>query len=187
MSCPAARYVPARRYVFMTFFAAGGTLLAAWTGLRWPPAWIAAVLFAISALLVLSLAMRPAIEIHEAHLKVGRRVIPWSDVRRLNRIGWKAPLAVNLSLSRGRELLLVYPGDVESSMSLLRHLRRYSREALLDGVPYRQFWGEPPAAQPKLAPPRYRLLRAEDEEAVERMFQRLKSVGSLDPRGSDET
>jgi len=72
-------------------------------------------------------------------------------------------------------------------VSLLRHLRRYSREALLDGVPYGQFWGEPPSAAPKqIPPPRYPLLRPEDEEEVERMLQRLKSVGRLDPRGSDE-
>jgi len=25
---------------------------------------------------------------------------------------------------------------------LLRHLRRYSRDALIDGIPYRQYWGE---------------------------------------------
>ncbi len=172
----------------MAFFAAGGTTFAAWTGLRWSPAWIAAALFAISALLVSLLALRPAIEIHETHLKIGRMAVAWSDIRRLDRTGWNAPLAVKLSLSGGRQVLLVYPGDFESSISLLRHLRRYSREALLDGVPYRQFWGEPPAVEPKQSPPpRYQLLRAEDEEEVERMFQRLKSVGSLDPRGSDET
>ena len=84
-------------------------------------------------------------------------------------------------------LLLVYPGDFDSSTSLLRHLRRYSREALLDGIPYRQFWGETPAAEQKqLPPPRYPLLRPEDEDEVERMFQRLKSVGRLDQRGSDD-
>ena len=172
----------------MAFFAAGGTAFASWTGVRWPPAWIAAALFAISAVLVFLLAIRPTIEIHESYLKVGRTGIPWNEIRRLDRTGWNAPLAVTLSLSGGRQLLLVYPGDVESSISLLRNLRRYSREALLDGVPYRQFWGEPPAIETKQLPtPRYQLLRVEDEEEVERMFQRLKSVGSLDPRGSDET
>jgi hypothetical protein len=168
--------------------AVGGMGLAAWTGMRWPPAWIAAALFAISALAVLVLALRPPVEIHETHLQIGRRAVAWGDVRRLDQTGWNAPLAVHLTLKDRQRILLVYPGDPDSCVSLLRHLRRYSREALLDGVPYRQFWGEPPAAAPKqLPPPSYRLLLPEDEEEVERMLQRLKSVGRLDPRGSDES
>ncbi len=89
-----------------------------------------------------------------------------------------------MTLADQQRILLVHAGDLDSSTSLLRHLRRYSREALLDGIPYRQFWGEAPT--PKNLPPRYPLLRPEDEEEVERLFQRLKSVGRLDQRGSDE-
>jgi hypothetical protein len=168
-------------------FAVGGGLLAVWTALRWPPSWIAAALFAISALGVLLLALRPAIEVHETHLLIGRRAIAWSEIRRLDQTGWSAPLAMHLTLAGGKRLLLLYPGDADSSVSLLRHLRRYSHQALLDGVPYRQFWGEPLVEESKAGPPpRYPLLRPEDEQEVERMFQRLKSVGRLDPRGSDE-
>lgn len=160
-------------------------------GLRWPMVWMTAALFAISALAIWALARLPAIEIHGTHLMVGPRVIAWSEIRRLDQTRWNAPLVVQMTLDRGRRLLVVYPGDLDSSASLLRHLRRYSREALIDGIPYRQFWGEPqgkpPAAEPnQLPPPRYPLMRPEDEEEVERMFQRLKSVGRLDPRGSDE-
>jgi hypothetical protein len=184
---PVARYTPSRRYSWLALFALGGVLLAGWTGLRWPPAWIAAVLFGVSAIAVLLLALRPAIEIHETHLLVGRKAIAWSDIRRLDQTGWTAPLAIHLTLSGDRRLLVVYPGDFDSSTSLLRHLRRYSREALLDGIPYRQFWGETPATERKQLPaPRYPLLRPEDEDEVERMFQRLKSVGRLDQRGSDD-
>ena len=92
---------------------------------------------------------------------------------------------MRLSKEDQRRVLLLYAGDLDSAASLLRHLRRYSREALLDGIPYRQFWGESDAPK-QLPPPRYPLLRPEDEDEVERMFQRLKSVGRLDPRGSDE-
>jgi hypothetical protein len=35
-------------------------------------------------------------------------------------------------------------------------------------------------------PPRYPLLRPEDEDEVEKMFQKLKSVGRIDGRSSDE-
>ncbi len=205
------RFTPARRYLAMAIAAAAGAALSIWSALRWDPAWlldaapwiprdlgsafgpalspswIAAVLFAIPAVALFLLAFRPAIEIHEAHLKIGRRQIPWAEIRRLDQTGWNVPLVVHLTLDGERRVLLIHPGDFDSSASLLRHLRRHSRAALLDGVPYRQFWGEPPSAAPlQIAPPRYPLLRPDDEEEVERMFQRLKSVGHLERRDADE-
>lgn len=173
---------------------------------------------------MLALVLRPSIEIHESHLQVGRRSIPWRAIRRLDRTGWNAPLVMRLGILRAvretaqpalrkgaralagagvfeENLTLIYPGDLDSSTSLLRHLRRYSKEALLDGVPYAQYWGEPSAqasqtavhaphavAAPEApnAPVRYPLLRPEDEEEVEKMFQRLKSAGRIEQRGPDE-
>jgi hypothetical protein len=182
-----------------------GTVFCAWTGLRWPATWTAAALFGATAASLIALLSRPSIEIHETHLQLGRRVIFWPEIRRLDQTGWIAPLAVTLTLSNERRVLLVYAGDLDSSTSLLRHLRRYSRNALLDGIPYRQAWGElgttpepgkthESAADPKRQPPTpYRpLLRPEEEEEIEKMFQRLKSVGRLeqrdqrDQRGSDD-
>jgi hypothetical protein len=134
---------------------------------------------------LLLLALLPAIEIHENHLMIGQRAIAWGDVRRLDQIPWLAawnlPLAVYLTMADESCVLVVYAGEADSSASLLRHLRRYSREALLEGIPYSQFWGETAAAK-QLPPPRYPLLRPEDEEEIERMFQRLKTVGRLDHR-----
>jgi hypothetical protein len=196
----------------MALFAVGGTLLSvcialrlgpawlmgggwgpmpwspvSWSPASWGTAWIAAAFFALPAVFLLLLACRPAIEIHETHLRVGRRDIPWSQITRLDQTGWSVPLAVYLTFKDESRLLLVYPGDFDSSASLLRYLRRYSREALLDGIPYRQFWGEPAANERKQVPlPRYPLLRPEDEEEVERMFQRLKTVGHLERRNPDE-
>lgn len=173
--------------------------------MRWPAAWLAAGGFAASALALLALVLRPAVEIHESHLKIGRRKIAWSDVRRLDRTGWNAPLVLHLTVAVEQQatqerVRLIYPGDLDACRSLLRHLRRYSREALLDGVPYPQFWGEVsnrkaqtgapqqrqlPSGKPpaQLPPARYPVLRPEEEEEVERMFQRLKTEGSLDPEG----
>jgi Protein of unknown function (DUF3093) len=166
-------------------------MLSAWTAMRWAPAWtpawIAAGLFIVTTAALLAALLRPAIEIHETHLRIGRKSIPWSEIRRVDQSGRVAPLAVYLTLAGGNRVMLVYPGDLDSSASLLRHLRRYSRQALLDGIPYRQFWGEPePVERRQLPPARVPLLRPEDEEEVERLFQKLKTVGRLDPRGSGD-
>jgi hypothetical protein len=181
----------------MALCASGGTLLSAWIALRWgsasfgsaafSPAAIAAFLFALPAAALLAIACRPAIEIHETHLKLGGRVIRWEQIRRLDQTGWNVPLAVYLTLEDESRLLLLHPGSLDTSARLLLYLRRYSREALLDGVPYRQFWGEPPVAQHKQLPlARYPLLRPEDEDEVERMFQRLKTAGHLEQRNGEE-
>jgi hypothetical protein len=189
VSCPVARYVSSGRYLVMALTALILGAIAALAGARWPAAWIGtavcAGLFALAGCCLLLLALRPPIEIHESHLVMGRRAIPWSDIRRLDQTPWlthwNTPLTVFLTLADESRVLLVYAGEPDSSAGLLRHLRRYSREALLDGIPYVQFWGETPAAR-QLPPPRYPLLRPEDEEEIERMFQRLKTVGRLDHR-----
>jgi hypothetical protein len=114
---------------------------------------------------------------------MGRRIIPWVDIRRLDRTGWISPLIVRITLFDDSRLVLVYPGDLDSCNSLLRHLRRLSRDALIEGIPYRQYWGEVLAAgteRKPAAPPRYRILKPEDEAEVEWLYQRLKTVGHLD-------
>ena len=195
-----ARFTSSRVYVWLTLFAVGGALFSAWSALRWDPSWIAAALFAASALVLAAVTIRPAIEIYETHLAIGRRLIPWRDMRRVDQTGWNTPLAVILTLDDGQRIHLLYAGDLDSSSTLLAHLRRFSREALLDGVPYREFWGkpavaalasepaapEPAAGKDSAAPLRYPVLRTEDEEEVERLFQRLKSVGHLESKSSDE-
>jgi hypothetical protein len=188
VSRPVARYTSSRRCYSLALAASSAALLCGWLAVRWAPAWVAAGALGVSAMCVLLLALRPAIEIHDAHLMIGRKAIVWNDIRRLDQTGWNAPLAVYLTLADEQRVLVVHPGDLDSSTSLLRHLRRYAREALLDGIPYAQFWGEAPAAaEAKQAPPqKYPLLRPEDEDEVERMFQRLKSVGRIDQRHSDD-
>ena len=187
MSGPLARYTPCRRFVLLTLVAICGSLFSAWIGLGWAPGWIAAGLFAVSGALLLLVTLRPAIEVHETHLAIGPRAIPWSDIRRIDQTGWNTPLAVHLTLAGQQRILLVYPGDFDSSTRLLRHLRRYARLALLDGIPYREFWGEPAAARAEATKPaKYPLMRPEDEEEIERMFLRLKSVGRLEARGADD-
>jgi hypothetical protein len=114
-------------------------------------------------------------------------MVLWVEIRRVDRSGWVSPLVVHLSLEGGRRALLIYPGDLESANTLLRQLRRRSREALIDGVPYRQFWGEVVHNERRAqAAVKYPLLRPEDEAEVERLYQRLKTVGHIDPRNSSD-
>jgi hypothetical protein len=181
------RYLPARHYLWF-----GGTAVAlagfsAWLGWDWAPALVPSALFLLTAAFLLAMALRPAIEIHEAHLRIGKRVIPWIDIRRLDRTGWMSPLIVRLTLFDDQRVLVVYPGDLDACNSLLRHLRRLARDAVIDGIPYRQYWGEvlSPSGDRKTAGlPRYRVLRPEDEAEVERLYQRLKTVGNLDQKNS---
>jgi hypothetical protein len=190
------RYLPARHYLWFGITAVVLAAAFGWVGMNYTVfpyiSYIAAGLALLTAVLLFAMAFRPAIEIHEGYLSIGRRVVPWMDIRRLDRTtSWIAPLIVRVTLFDDSRLLLVYPGDLDSCNSLLRHLRRLSRDALIDGIPYRQYWGEvlSPGNERKQAQtpmPRYRILRPEDEAEVERLYQRLKTVGNLDQKNSDE-
>jgi hypothetical protein len=162
---------------------------SAWCGRSWTPAYGATGLFVITAVVLFFLALRPPIEIRDAYLAIGRRRIPWSDIRRVDHAGWVSPLVVRLTLLDQSHVLVIYPGDADSGNSLLHHLRRRPRQALIDGNAYRKFWNEEaPASEGRPLPsPRYRLLLPEDEAEVERLYQRLKAVRHLDPdSGADE-
>lgn len=187
MPVPVARYRVSGLYLWAGLVALALAAFSGWLALNWPACWIAAGLFVAITILVLYLASRPAVEIHESHVKIGDTTIPWRHVRRLDRSA-QVPLIVRLTLSDKSRVLLVFPGDPQTSSDLLRNLRRYAREALIDGVPYRQFWGEAVTAsvRKQLPAPRYPLLLPEDEADVERMFRRLKSVGHLEEKTSSE-
>ncbi|HJZ97620.1 MAG TPA: hypothetical protein VKE70_14020 [Candidatus Solibacter sp.] len=183
------RFLPAQHYRWFGFAAVVFAGLIAWAAvaLHMPMAFVPAGAFLLTAALLLFLAFRPAIEIHEGYISIGSRILPWMDIRRLDRTGWISPLIVRVTLFDDSRLLLVYPGDLDSCNSLLRHLRRLSRDALIDGIPYRQYWGEVLApSERKQALPRYRILRPEDEAEVERLYQRLKTVGNLDQKNSTD-
>ncbi|MBL8227718.1 MAG: hypothetical protein JNL98_04550 [Bryobacterales bacterium] len=178
------RYLPSKQYQYAGVAAMVLALFCAILAWNLPLIWIPAGLFLITGGLVLMLGFVPAIEIHETHLAIGDRLIAWDDIKRLDRTGFISPLVLHLTLNSNRRILLIYPGGLEGSNSLLRHLRRMCRQALIDGIPYRQFWGEaiPPQNERKgsMPSPKYHLLLPDDEAEVERLYQRLKSVGHLD-------
>ena len=156
---------------------------------QWPITIVATVLFLVSAIALLVLAFRPPIEIHPEHLRIGFREIPWTSIRRVDRTGWVAPLAVHLELENKQQIFLVYPCDLESGSVLLRQLRKHSIEALLDGVPHYQVWRDTHVGkrQPlQLPSPKYQLLSDAEEAEVERMFQQLKSAGRIDSQPSPD-
>src|SRR5215467_2162553 len=183
------RYTPARHYRWFGLAAVVFSGGCGWLGMQLPAAWVAGALGLLTAGLLFFLAFRPPIEIHEGYLSIGSRIVPWMDIRRLDRTGWISPLIVRITLFDDSRMVLVYPGDLDSCNSLLRHLRRLSRDALIDGIPYRQYWGEvlAPANERRHSTlPRYRVLRPEDEAEVERLYQRLKTVGNLDQKNSTD-
>jgi len=188
------RYVSARYYLWFTLAAAALAGVIGWLGWNWMPIALGASgILALTSGLLLAMYFRPAVEIHEGYFSVGKRIVPWMDVRRLDilrldRTGWISPLVVRITLFDDTRFTMIYPGEIEDCSGLLRNLRRLSRDALIDGIPYRQYWGEVLAAGGRnpVPGPRYRILRPEDEAEVERLYQRLKSVGHLDQKNTDE-
>src|SRR6266516_2731957 len=156
------RYLPARQYLSFGIVAFALAGFSGWLGLGWAPAFISSALFLVSGAVLVYMAYRPAIEIHPHHLAIGARTVHWLDIRRVDRTGWVLPLIVRLTLFDDSRVTLIYPGNLDSCQALLRHLRRASRDALIDGVPYRQYWGEMLSSSPDAkgqTVPRYRLLR----------------------------
>ena len=183
------RYLPARYYLWFGIAASVLAVFSGWVGWNWVWAFVPCGLFVVTAAVLFAMAFHPAVEVHEGYLSMGKRHIPWMDIRRLDRTGWISPLILRLTLYDDTRMLLIYPGDLDSCNSLLRHLRRYSTDALIDGIPYRQYWGEllaPGVERKQMASPRYRILRPEDEAEVERLYQRLKTVGNLDQKNSTD-
>lgn len=176
------RYSPSRFYLISAAVAMGLAAFSGWCATAWLPALLPALLFVASAALLLTLALQPSIEIHDAQLRIGPRAIAWSEIRRVDQTGWAAPMVAYLTLADGSRVRLLYPGDMETSNRLLGAIQQHSSLALINGVPYRQIFGEPAVAPPaRMASPRVRLLTPEDEAEVERMYLELKRAGRVDP------
>jgi Protein of unknown function (DUF3093) len=207
VDAPSAKFERSGNHLPALIIALAAGLFSIWCGTRWWPAFIpAGCFFAASAALIWAI-FRPAVEVHDLHLRIGRETIAWNQIRRVDRTRWISPLVLYLTLLNERRVRIVYPGDTGSAQCLLLELRRRSKEALIDGVPYRRFWGDtlPSSAEPQpatqstlttitqaavskttVASPKFRMIRLEDEEEIERMFQRLKTVGHLDPHADSK-
>ncbi len=191
MPGPCSRY-PASRTLFFTGL--GGFALAAVSAsiaLTRPAAWIATGALAASALIALVLGLIPAVEIDEAFLKQRRKPIPWKSVYQVERL-LRNPLVIRLTLASREETLVIYSGSRDAREALLHDVRLMARGAVIDGVPYREFWGGGPVHSPveegrrQSRPRRYPLLLADDEAEIERLFQQLKTVGHIEPNKSPD-
>lgn len=156
-----------------------------------PAAWIATGALAASALIALVLGLIPAVEIDEAFLKQRRKPIPWKSVYQVERL-LRNPLVIRLTLASREETLVIYSGSRDAREALLHDVRLMARGAVIDGVPYREFWGGGPVHSPveegrrQSRPRRYPLLLADDEAEIERLFQQLKTVGHIEPNKSPD-
>ncbi|MGI8961004.1 MAG: hypothetical protein ACR2IV_14815 [Bryobacteraceae bacterium] len=192
-------YLPSRLYFWTGWAALVGSLLCVLCGFRAPLAFIPSVLCAATAALLFWLAARPSIRVGEAQFNIGERAIAWREVREINTSRFNtvrfntgrfvSPLILNLKLTNSRHKVLVFPGDPDRIIRLTHQLRRNSYLSTFDGVAYRDYWiwsnlaarrGETPSHEQPV-----RMLSPEDEDEIERMYQKLKAVGRLDSRSTD--
>jgi hypothetical protein len=187
-------FLPSRQYARVGWAALAGSFVCVLCGFGAPLAFIPALLCASTAAAIFWLAARPSIRLGDSQFNIGERAIAWREVREVNRsrfnsAGFVSPLVLRLKLTNSRYKFLIYPGEPESAERLLKLLRKNSHMASFDGVSYREYWSWPSieeerAALPPPAPPPVHLFSREDEEEIERLYQKLKTVGRLDSRSS---
>jgi hypothetical protein len=145
----------------------------------------------VTAVALFWLAARPPIRLEETQFSIGERTIAWREVREINSSRFVSPLILSMKLTNSRHKLLIYPGEPERINSLLIQLRKKSHLATFDGVAHRDYWtwsslinrsNENPAIEHPV-----RMLSTEEEEEIERLYQKLKTVGRLDSRGTDSS
>jgi hypothetical protein len=191
-------FSPSRQYARFGWAALTGSLVCVLCGFGAPLAFIPALLCASTAAAIFWLAARPYIRLGETQFNVGERAIAWREVRemnssRFNRAGFVTPLILHLKLTNSRYKFLIYPGEPDRVERLLQSLRKSSQLATFDGVPYRDWiWSDGVADEqhpvlPPAPPPQVHLFSTEDEEEIERLYQKLKAVGRLDSSSAKDS
>lgn len=184
-------FLPSRLYARVGWAALAGSLVCVLCGFRAPLAFIPGVLCAITSAGLFWLAAQPAIEVTEEQFQIGDRVIAWREVREVNRSRFLSPLVIKLKLTNSRRKILIFPGEPDRIERLMFLLRRHSQLATFDGVAYRDYWtwlslsgaqGDTSTLDQPV-----RMLSPDDEEEIERLYQKLKSVGRLDGRSTDSS
>jgi len=201
-------FLPSRWYTRAGWFTVAGAAAFTSFGLRSPIFVILGSVLAVIALLLFWLSSRPPILVGETQFNIGERAIAWREVKEVNRVRILSPLILRIKLTNSRKRMLIYPGEISRVEQLVHLLRKNSHLATFDGVAYRDYWtwssmaglhgpkqlGAPQAGQKQLQRSSMdqpvRMLTREEEDEIERMYQKLKAVGSLDlridPSNSDE-
>lgn len=184
-------FQPSRLYGRVGWAALAGSAICVLCGFRAPLAFIPGFLCAITAVALFWLAARPLVRIGETQFNIGERAIAWREVREINSCRVVSPLILRIKLTNSRRKVLVYPGEPERIARLMFQLRKNSHLATFDGVAYRDYWTWTSLAglggeNPTLDQP-VRMLSQDDEEEIERMYQKLKTVGRIDSRSTDSS
>ncbi len=183
-------YQPSRMFSRAGWAALAGSLVSVLCGLRAPLALIPAFLLLVTAAALWWLATRPTIRISLTQFSIGRRAVAWREVREINS-KFTSPLVLKLKLTNARRKTLVFPGEPERIARLMYQLRRNSYLATFDGVAYRDYWlwsslTDSDNEENGLGAP-VRMLSTEDEQEIERIFQKLKAVDRSDSSKDDAT
>lgn len=184
------RYLPSAVYTRLSVAVAGIAIACLFVSRFWLPALGPALAGISLALALIYLVLRPPIEVHDAHIQIGRRLIAWDSVSHVDAPCSIAPLILPLTLNSRRRFWLIYIGSRESGRTLLHQIRRHSRFALIDGLPYRQFWEEDLETFRErcvVTDQLWNVLSPGDEDEVEQIFLALRKENSPHPRRSDES
>jgi hypothetical protein len=182
-------YQPSPLYARAGWAALAGSLVCILCCFRAPLAFVPGFLCAATGAALFWLSSRPPIYIGEMQFNIGERAIAWQEVRQINSSRFISPLILNLKLTNARTKLLIFPGDSERIDRLMRQLKKRAYLASFDGVAYRDYWtwssmaalhGENGAMDQPV-----RMLSSDDEDEIERMYQKLKAVGHLDTRNTE--
>lgn len=183
-------YLPSRLYPRIGWAALGGALVCALCGLRAPLAFIPAVLCAATGLAMFWLYRQPPVRLADTQFNIGIRSIAWREVRQINNPRIYYPLIIDLKLTNNRHKWMIYAGEPEQIDRLMYKLRKGCFMATFDGVSHRDYWAwsdvTPPQPEtPAAEQPPVRMVSTEEEDEIERLYQKLKTVGRLDARNSE--
>ncbi len=184
-------FQPSRLYARVGWAALAGSAICVLCGFRAPLAFIPGFLCAITSAVLFWVAARPPVRIGETQFNIGERAVAWREVREINSTRFVSPLILRIKLTNSRRKTLIYPGDPERIARLMFQLRKNSHSATFDGVAYRDYWTWTSLAgmghdNSTLDQP-VRMLSPDEEDEIERMYQKLKTVGRLDSRSTDSS
>jgi hypothetical protein len=181
-------YYPSRLYLRVGLAAVAGTLVCALCGMRAPLALVPGILCLTTSLLLFWLGSRPTIRVSEGQLNIGDRAIAWRELREVNSSRFVSPLILHLRLTNSRRKTLIFPGSPERIARLLYQIRKLSTYASFDGVDYRDYWTwnsiQEAQGSGQVSGP-VRMIRVDEEDEIESMFQKLRNPDSFESHEQD--